>query len=47
VGEIGQSRKHRRGPVVLSQAQVAGVLSQMQRKAGLLARLPYGTGYKS
>ena len=45
--EIGHSREHRRLPVVLSQAEVAGVLAQMQGEAGLLARLLYGTGYQS
>jgi len=44
--EIGHPRKQRRLPVVLSQAEVAGVLAQMQGDAGLLARLLYGTGLR-
>jgi integron integrase len=44
--EIGHPRKQQRLPVVLSQAEVAGVLAQMHGEAALLARLLYGTGMR-
>jgi integron integrase len=44
--EIGHPRKPQRLPVVLSQAEVASVLSHLQGVAGLLASLLYGTGLR-